>query len=169
VKKMTVLENNEMTVERLTEFLGKESVLQAKVPRERRAFVLIPRERLLDAVNFLKENEGFEVISTITGLDTGEDLEVIYHLRRKDLSLSLKVRAPYDDPKVPSITPVLNGAVLYEREIHDLIGVEAEGHPDLKRLILGEEWPEGVFPLRKEWDVKKLRERVDGEVWGRDE
>jgi Ni,Fe-hydrogenase III component G len=47
--------------------------------------------------------------------------------------------------------------------------VVAEGHPDLKRLILGEEWPEGVFPLMKEWDVKTLRERVDGEVWGRDE
>ena len=166
---MTVLENNERTVERLTEFLGKDGVLEAKVPRERRAFVLIPRERLLDAVKFLKENEGFEVISTITGLDTGEDLEVIYHLRRKDLSLSLKVRAPYDDPKVPSITPLINGAVLYEREVHDLIGVVAEGHPDLKRLILGEEWPEGVFPLRKEWDVKTLRERVDGKVWGRDE
>ena len=166
---MSLLEENMKTVERLTEHLGKKNVLESSVPRERRAFVLIPRENLTEAVTYLKEKEDFQHIATITALDTGEGLEVVYHLRRKDLVLNLKVRAPYDDPKVPSISGIINGAILYEREIHDLVGVVPEGHPDLKRLILGEDWPEGVYPLRKEYDVKSLREKVDGKVWGKDE
>ncbi len=166
---MSVLEENNKTVERLTEHIGKKDVLEATVPRERRAFVRVPKERLLEAAAFLHDKENLKHVTTITAVDTGEDLQVIYHLRKKDLSLSLKVNTPYDDPKVPSITGVYNGAALYEREVYDLMGVVPEDHPDLRRLILADEWPEGVFPLRKEWDVKSLRKRVDGEEWGRNE
>jgi NADH:ubiquinone oxidoreductase subunit C len=66
---------------------------------------------------------------------------------------------------VPSITPIINGATIYEREIYDLVGIIAEGHPNPKRLLMTEEWPEGVFPLLKKWDVKSLRKAVDGEEW----
>ena len=50
-------------------------------------------------------------------------------------------------------------------EIYDLVGIVAEGHPNPKRLLMTEEWPEGVFPLLKKWDVKSLRKAVDGEEW----
>ena len=72
---------------------------------------------------------------------------------------------PASDPKVPSITDIINGATLYEREVHDLVGVYPEGHPDPKRLLLSEDWPEGVYPLLKTWDVNSLRKRVDGKEW----
>ncbi len=166
---MSVLEENEKVVERLEKFLGPENVLEARVPRPRRAFVTMKLDKLREAAKYLRDEEGLKHISTISGVDLGGELEVVYHLRKKDLSLSLKVTVPADNPVVPSITDILNGATLYEREIHDLLGIVPEGHPNLKRLILPDDWPEGVHPLRKEWDVQSLRERVDGERWGRNE
>jgi len=164
---MSVLEENIKVVEGLVKFLGKKNILESKVPRARRAFVSVPREQLIDAVKYLRDEEDIKHVTTISGVDTGEDFEVVYHLRKPDLSISVKVRAPYDDPVVPSITGVLEGAVLYEREVYDMVGVKAEGHPDLKRLILAYDWPDGVHPLRKEWDIQSLRKRVDGTEWGR--
>lgn len=162
---MVTMEENEEVVEGLKEFLGEESVAEARVPRTQRAFVTVKREKLRDAVKYLRDEEGFDHITTITGMDTGEELEVIYHLTTKDLSIALKTHAPYDDPRVPSITDLLNGAVLYEREVKDLVGIIPEGHPDPKRLILPDEWPDDVHPLLKKWDVESLRKKVDGEEW----
>jgi len=54
------------------------------------------------------------------------------------------------------------GAILYEREVHDLLGVVFDGHPDLSRLILPEDWPEDVYPLRKEYSPEELRKLIAG-------
>lgn len=129
---MSLIENQSKLVERLASSIGKENVISAKNPRERRTFIEINADSLRDAVTYLKEKEDFEHISTITGLDTGQDLELIYHLTKRDLILNLKLRVPYERPVVKSISDILNGAILYEREVHDLIGVIPEGHPNLK-------------------------------------
>ena len=55
---------------------------------------------------------------------------------------------PEGKPVAPTITDVIPGAVLYEREVHDLLGVEFEGHPDLSPLLLPDDWPREVHPLR---------------------
>jgi NADH-quinone oxidoreductase subunit C len=52
------------------------------------------------------------------------------------------------------VVSLLPGAVLYEREVHDLLGVVFDGHPSLERLILPDDWPEGVYPLRKDYKVE---------------
>lgn len=158
---MSLMEEHKRFLERFVTFLGEGNVIESKIPRERRIFVLIKVDKLRDAVTYLRDNEGFTHISTITGLDRGEDIEVIYHLTKKDLSINLKVRVPYDKPVVPSITDILNGAVLYEREIHDLVGVVPEGHPNLKPLVLPEHWPEDVHPLLKKWDLDSIRKKID--------
>ncbi|RLG90884.1 hydrogenase large subunit, partial [Candidatus Bathyarchaeota archaeon] len=66
-----------------------------------------------------------------------------------------------EKPVVPTITDIIPGAVLYEREVHDLLGVAFEGHPDLSPLVLPEEWPERVYPLRKEYTLEKLRKLTE--------
>jgi NADH-quinone oxidoreductase subunit C len=162
---MSVLDENVKVVERLTEAIGKENVLESKTPSGRRAFVRIKTEKLRDAVAYLKEKEGITHLSTISGLDLGEEREIVYHFAAKNLGISLKVRVPASDPKTPSITDIINGAILYEREVHELVGVYPEGHPNPKRLLLSEDWPEGVYPLLKTWDVNSLRKRVDGKEW----
>ena len=53
-------------------------------------------------------------------------------------------------PSVDSLANLLPAAQWIEREIHDVLGIEFRGHPDMRRLILADDWPEGVYPLRKE-------------------
>ncbi len=81
----------------------------------------------------------------------------VYHLFTFDAGhffVTLDVSADAAKPAVPSITPVIKGANWSEREIRDLLGVEFPGHPDPRRLVLADDWPQGVYPLRKEFDYK---------------
>jgi len=79
--------------------------------------------------------------------------EVVVHLLSMEAPLRLRivVALPGDDPRVPSLTGVFAGANFYEREAWDLFGVRFDGHPDLARLLLPDDW-EG-HPLRKDHPV----------------
>ena len=162
---MSIIEENQKTVERLVEAIGKENVYESITPRERRAMIRIKTDKLREAVTYLKEKEGLFHLATISGVDLGEEREIVYHFNKKDLVLNLKVRVPATNPVVPSITGIINGAILYEREVNDLIGVYPEGHPNPKRLVLSDDWPDGVNPLLKKWDINSLRKAVDGVEW----
>ena len=59
---------------------------------------------------------------------------------------------PATTPVYPSVTPLVPAAHWYEREVQDLLGLEPEGHPDPRRLVLHDDWPDGVYPLRKDFD-----------------
>jgi Ni,Fe-hydrogenase III large subunit/Ni,Fe-hydrogenase III component G len=81
----------------------------------------------------------------------------VYHLFTFDedhFFVTLDVSADTAKPQVPSFTPVIKGANWSEREIRDLLGVEFPGHPDPRRLVLADDWPQGVYPLRKEFDYQ---------------
>lgn len=158
---MSLIDDHNRLLRDFTESLGAENVLKSKIMRERRVIVTVEKDKLRDAAKFLKEHEGLTHITTISGVDVGDGIEVIYHLTKKDLSLGLRVKVPMEEPVVESIVDILNGATLYEREVHDLLGVVFEGHPNLKRLILPDEWPEGVHPLLKKWSLDKIREEID--------
>jgi Ni,Fe-hydrogenase III component G len=158
-------EENMKTIEGLKAAIGADNVIDVKLPKDRRAYLTIKVEKLRDAVIYLKEKEGITHLATITGTDLGEEREINYHFNRPNLILTLKVKIPADKPVIPSITDIINGATLYEREVNDLLGVFPEGHPNPKRLNLPEEWPDGVHPLLKKWDVKSLRKEVDGQEW----
>ncbi|MFH1801040.1 MAG: NADH-quinone oxidoreductase subunit C [Candidatus Omnitrophota bacterium] len=99
-----------------------------------------------------------------TGTDLRHSMEILYHFTLDDINLvvSLRVKLTKPDLEVDSLTPVFKGADWIEREIHELLGIRFKNHPNLKRLLLSEEWPEGVYPLRqdyKEWDKKAIRDR----------
>jgi len=159
----------EEIVEDLKAFL-KGDLLDAKIPRRRRIFVDVRTPRLKQAIAFLKDKMEFTHLSTITGIDVGNRIEALYHLcRRGALELSLRVEVPMERPTLPTITDVIPGASLYEREVHDLLGVVFEGHPDLSPLLLPEGWKEGVYPLRKEWSLEGLRKEIFGGMEGRRE
>jgi NADH:ubiquinone oxidoreductase subunit C len=96
---------------------------------------------------FFKKN-GFTHLSAVTGAKTNSNLiEILYHLDRAGTLVTIRVALPPTD-SISTITDIILGASLYEREIHDLFGVKFEGHPDLSRLILPDEWENGNFPLR---------------------
>ena len=93
----------------------------------------------------------FDFLSSLCGVDAKDDLFVVYHLYSYALrhSAVLKVRVPKAQPVTRSVTSVWRGANWFERETFDLFGVQFDGHPDLRRLLLPPDW-EG-HPLRKEY------------------
>lgn len=99
-----------------------------------------------------------------SGLDTRDCMEILYHfiLEEINLLISLRVKLKKDRLEIDSLTPVFEAANWIEREIHEILGINFKGHPDLTRLLLPEQWPEGVYPLRrdyKEWDKGAIRDR----------
>jgi len=138
-----------VTIERIKEVLQTvTSDIQSKTPR--RVFVSIPRAELTKTVNIIASELGVQHLSTITALDTGTVFEVLYHFLVDGIVVTVRTSCPRDDPTVDSIINIFPGAVLYEREIHDVLGVVPTGHPDLRRLVLPEDWV-GGYPLRKDW------------------
>ncbi|HEY4485751.1 MAG TPA: NADH-quinone oxidoreductase subunit C [Nitrospiria bacterium] len=90
-------------------------------------------------------------------------LYYVFSFDRTDQFLILRVSLPADNPSYPSVAPILHAAGGYEREIQDLLGLKPVGHPNPRRLVHHERWPEGVYPLRKDFDVKSRPEWASGE------
>ena len=108
-----------------------------------------------EVAGFLKREPGYEFdcLSNISGVDYPKRnvIEVVYHLysyKHRHL-FTLKVEAGRDDPVVPSLTSLWGHADWQEREVFDLLGVRFEGHPDLRRILMPEDWP--GHPLRKDF------------------
>jgi len=89
---------------------------------------------------------------TATGMDTRNNIEILYHFSfdSSGIIISLRTLINRKSPEIESITPIIRGAEWIEREIHELLGVNFVNHPNLKRLLLFENWPEGKYPLRRE-------------------
>lgn len=85
-------------------------------------------------------------------LDGNFRLYYTFALDSKDQFLTLVTKVPPGELTFPAVTPVAPAAHWYEREVRDLLGLVPDGHPDSRRLVLREGWPEGVFPLRKDFD-----------------
>jgi NADH:ubiquinone oxidoreductase subunit C len=110
--------------------------------------------RLIDA--------GVTRLITITGIDLGgADIELLYHLDHEGTVITLRCRVPKGALWQPSLVPRIPGIALFEREIHDMFGVRFRGHPDLSPLLLPDDWPPGVYPMRVEWTPAALRQRLD--------
>jgi NADH-quinone oxidoreductase subunit C len=121
-----------------------------QVKRERRVFLTIPRNDLIKTMNILSSELNIQHLSTITARDTGNDIEILYHFLLKGVVITIRTTCPKNDPTVDSIVSVFPSAILYERELHDILGIVPNGHPDLRRLVLPDEWV-GGYPLRKDW------------------
>lgn len=134
-------------IEQLKQELGDHSITETTT-RSRRTSINIPHTYIKQAVTFFKKN-GFSQLTTITGAQISEDtLELLYHLDKAGDLVTLRVTLPPKQESIPTIADIIVGASLYEREIHDLLGVVFEGHPNLSRLVLPDEWQNDSHPLR---------------------
>jgi Ni,Fe-hydrogenase III component G len=124
---------------------------QVTIARPRRVYVQTSKEEIKDLLGWLKGEYGYYHLSTITGLDSGENLEVLYHLSDGSIELTARYAVPKADPHIPTITDIIPGAILYERELQDMFGFVVDGIPDPRRYVLPEDWPDGVYPLRKDF------------------
>lgn len=114
----------------------------------KRIFACVGKEYLKKVVRFLVD-EGFTHLSAITALSVMDRLEILYHFSGNGVLITLRVTLPPNEHVIPTITDIIPGALLHEREVHDLFGIKFEGHPDLRPLILPENWPADVHPMRR--------------------
>jgi NADH-quinone oxidoreductase subunit C len=123
--------------------------------------VVIANERVLDIVRWLHDDptQRYEYLSDVTAVeyrDPEQPLEVVWHLRSIAYRrfLRLKVELPRGvELAVPSVWSVYRGADWLERECYDMFGIRFEGHPDLRRLLMWEDYKEG-YPLRKDFPLR---------------
>ena len=108
---------------------------------------------LLEVAGYLRNKLGYSLLTNLSATDYIKDqiIEVVYHFVHLDggAPVTLKVRTPRENPRLPSLTPEWPGASFQEREAFDLYGVVFEGHPDLRRIFMWDEF-EG-FPMRKDF------------------
>ena len=132
--------------------------------------VILDRANLRESFRLLKEDTqlDYDFLSDITAVDYWRKkeprFEVVYQVvsRSRRQRLRVRVPVPENDPSVESLTPLWRGANFLEREVWDLFGIRFIDHPDLRRILLYEEF-EG-FPLRKDYPVNQVQPRVPERV-----
>jgi len=122
-------------------------------------WIVVARERLLNVCKFLKEDPelAFDFLSFVCGVDyypSQPRFEVVYQLysTKHHHRFRVKTKVPEDDPKVPSVVTIWPTADWHERETYDLFGIEFQGHPDLRRILLPADWV--GHPLRKDYPLR---------------
>jgi Ni,Fe-hydrogenase III component G len=139
--------------ERIKQTLG-EAAVEIDQPLPNRLYVYVPAERIVAAVRGVYDDMGGR-FAIMTGLEERAGFEVLYHFcfDSEGTVVTLKTKLPSDFPEIDSIGTVLSGALWIEREITDLLGISFRGHPDMRRLILSDDWPEGIYPLRRKYKL----------------
>ncbi len=115
--------------------------------------VIVKSESLLPVATYLKDSLKYDYLNYITAVDYIRYFEVVYQMTslEQNRSAVIKTRCyTRDNPSLPSVTGIWQGADFQEREIYDLFGIKFEGHPNLKRIFLWEGF--GGYPLRKDWN-----------------
>lgn len=137
--------------------------VQGTVTHAGQVGVMLLKDRIVDVCRFLHDEPSLRMdhLADLTAVDystypgdSGPRFEVVYNListvyRHR---IRLKVRLPEDDPRIDTVTPVWHTANWHERETYDLMGIRFSGHPDLRRILMPEDW-EG-HPLRKDYPLK---------------
>lgn len=105
-------------------------------------------KNLYEVLDFIKTNYSFNMLKSITGIDLGNEIELIYHLysveNEEDAKISIKVK-----DEAESVSDIFDSAKADENEIYDMFGIKFIGNEDLKRLYMPENW--NGYPLRKDY------------------
>jgi Ni,Fe-hydrogenase III component G len=121
---------------------------------DQRIYINILPHILEDASRLMLEK--FQArLQIATGVDTSKGFEVMYHwaLDQDGVIITLRVVVDHDAPELKSIAPWYPAAEWIEREIWELLGIRFKGHPDLRHLLLAEDWPQGDYPMRRNHEV----------------
>ena len=127
--------------------------------------VVVPADSLLGVMEFLKDERQFDLLVDVTCVDylnfrdALNRFGLVYLLASTTTNERLTIRVFLDEPNlsVPSMTPLWKGANWLEREVYDMFGIQFEGHPDLRRILMPEEFT--AFPLRKDYPMQGRGER----------
>ena len=141
----------------------KEDIIDCFDKSSNRVYIEIKPSSLGKVASYIFKDLGAR-FSIASGLDARFHMEILYHFVLEDINLvvSLRVKLDKSKPEIDSLTPVFEAANWIEREIQEMLGINFKGHPDLRKLLLPDNWPKDVYPLRrdyKEWDQNAIRDR----------
>ena len=134
----------------------KDSILEFKSPRQGRIYMRVKQGVIKDILRYAMHDLGFVHFSTITGVDNRTEFEAIYNIFGNNIGLSIGIKVDRDNPEIETVTDIVPGAICYERELQDFFGFKVKNIPDGRRLIIPDKFPEGQYPLRKDWTVDML-------------
>ena len=144
-----MLDREEKIVSRLQE---RYEGIDVTIQRKHRIWLTAPREGFIELLTFLKDELDFNFLCTMSGVDTGEEFQLLYHLAEDSgIVLTARVCAPHSNPVFDTATDVYKGGMLFELEARNLLGLTILGIPEDIRYPLPDNWPEGQYPLRKDW------------------
>lgn len=128
-------------------------------------YVTVQSERLIRVIKQLKEKYDVTHLLTIIVQDQQNRYNLLYpfsiNLKNQTSGkLILDIKLDKDNPKIDSIVPEIPGAILYEREVYDMMGIKFSNHPGLQRLLTPDSLPSYIYPLRKDITFKEIRERL---------
>lgn len=113
----------------------------------------VAREELLEVCRWLRDNPEFDMaaLEFVSAVDWPDRFDLVYALSSiaRHHGMTLKVAVPKDHARVPSVVEVWVGADWHEREAYDLFGINFDGHPDLRRILMSDDWK--GHPLRKDY------------------
>ena len=145
----------------VAEVNGKVSVL-----RKGETLVEVDQTHVKQFISNVVSDLRIRQLSTITGLDLGQNLGIMYHFWRDTDTIHVRTTVPKTQPNAISIVEIVPGAILYEMEIHDMFGVNFSDNPWMDRkLLLPETWPADLAPpLLKTSKPSEIRKRLHLEV-----
>ncbi|MGD8868805.1 MAG: NADH dehydrogenase (quinone) subunit D [Gemmatimonadales bacterium] len=134
-----------------------EAIRSAEFDAAGEAVVYVDPDRNFEVLEYLRHKRGFDMLKDVTGLDYGggRPIQVVYQLwsTKDSRPLRVKAEAPLDHPTVRSVYEIWRSANWLEREVYDMFGIKFEGHPDLRRMLMPENYAEG-YPLRKDFPLR---------------
>ena len=134
-------------------------------PEPCRIDIYLPAERIAEAVAAMQSAERWHMV-TITGLDIPQthdqdgSIELLYHFCQGAAIVTLRICVSYGEPIAPTICGIIPSATLYEREVMEMFGVFFDGTPSRDRLLLPDDWPDWVYPMRKSFTGLEKNEVV---------
>ena len=152
----------ETTLERIKESLG-DKVVDWFDKSERRTYVEVLPEDVPAATELVFRELGAR-FQIATGIDTPGAIEILYHwaFDTMDFIVTLRTKLDRDKPEVESVAGICKGTEWIEREMWEMLGITFHNHPDMRHLLLREDWPEDEFPLRRDYTKRPAVDGVQG-------
>ena len=129
-------------------------IISESIGKDGRKIVQVSKENFLSFMKEKKE-QGYDHLSLVTAVDRKDSTDLVYHLHSVERNEYLVVKVKTKDNMMPSVANIWASANWDEREQYDLMGIKFQGHPNLKRMFLPENWV--GHPLRKDYDLSKVQ------------
>ena len=122
--------------------------------------LVVDASRLHEAASDLRDL-GFDRLGMVTAVDTGDEFELVYRVQSREMhaGIFVKTRVARDVASIASVNDLWPAANWQEREVYDMFGIVFEGHPDLRRILLTDDWV--GYPLRKDYEDDRIIRRPD--------